>query len=308
MKLLSMVEVKKLQKLVNGDVLPEEPLYLHTSLRIGGPADVLVIPRDIRSVYNVVVFSREHEIPLYVIGNGTNVLVRDEGVPGIVLKISNVLKRAVVFKNYLICGASISLSYALKKALRHSLSGLEACAGIPGTIGGAIAMNAGSKEGCIGDVVEKVVVMDESGNVRVLSRVDCKFRYRESVFQESNFIILQAVLSLRREKRNVIIRRVKNRLLRRLSSQPLNMPSAGCVFKNPPNCSAGELIDRLGLKGLRIGGAMVSHVHANFIVNIGGATAKDVLSLIAIIRDKVYERFSINLDLELKIIPPLEPE
>ena len=302
-----MVELKKnrinLQNEIGGQVFFDEMLSNHTSFRIGGPANVLIIPKNIKDIEFILKLASNKKIPVCVIGNGTNLLVRDCGIRGIIIKISNTLDSMHVKERKIITGAGAPLAYVLKIATKHSLTGLEFTAGIHGTVGGAIAMNAGTHIGSISKVISEVTAMDLSGSLHVLSNEECGFGYRKSTFQEGHMIILQAEIVLTKGEKGKIEEKVSQIMKRRKKTQPLNKRSAGCIFRNPQGYSAGKLIEAVGLKGKRIGGAQISKIHPNFIINLKNAKASDVLALICLVQKEVAKKFGVFLDPEVRIIP-----
>jgi UDP-N-acetylmuramate dehydrogenase len=301
-KMAKTIIKSNLQNEIKGKILLNEPLSNHTSFRIGGPAEILVIPQDINDIKYIVKLAEQKQLSIHVIGNGTNLLVLDNGVKGIVIKIANTFDKIVVNGEKIVCGAGLSLSKLLNVAVEHGLSGLEFAAGIPGTVGGAVAMNAGSHNGAMSTITEKVVAVDYCGVMHQLTRDDCHFGYRESVFQEKPVIILEVEIILRKDGKKVIEEKIKRILEVRRENQPLDKPSAGCIFKNPENYAAAELIEKAGLKGKTINNAQVSLLHSNFIVNLGGAKAKDVLELIDLVKKEVA-KFGVSLNPEVRVIP-----
>jgi UDP-N-acetylmuramate dehydrogenase len=283
---------------VRGQVRLEEPMSRHTSMKVGGPADALVVPRDLEDLRRLVLGARREGIPLFLLG-GTNLLVKDGGIRGIVVKLTRFQKAAQEDES-LDAEAGISFPKLSQLALKTSLSGLEFACGIPGTLGGAIVMNAGTREGEIADVLESVVVMDLDGNVKTHPKKELGFAYRQSRLPEG--IIVGALLKLKTALPEEIRARMDTSLDHRRKTQPLHLPNAGCIFKNPVGDSAGRLIDDLQLKGRRVGHAQVSEKHANFIVNRGKAMAADVLALISVIRQRVKQEKGIDLGLEVKIV------
>ncbi len=283
---------------VRGQVRLEEPMSRHTSMKVGGPADALVVPRDLEDLRRLVLGARREGIPLFLLG-GTNLLVKDGGIRGIVVKLTR-FQKAVQEGESLDAEAGISFPKLSQLALKASLSGLEFACGIPGTLGGAIVMNAGTREGEIADVLESVAVMDPDGNVKTHPKKELELAYRKSKLPEG--IIVGALLKLKSALPEEIRARMDTSLDHRRKTQPLHLPNAGCIFKNPVGDSAGRLIDDLQLKGRRVGHAQVSEKHANFIVNRGKATAADVLALILEIRQRVKQEKGIDLGLEVKIV------
>jgi UDP-N-acetylmuramate dehydrogenase len=283
---------------VRGEIRLHEPMSRHTSMKIGGPADALVIPRDLDDLKEVVLGARQEGISVFLLG-GTNLLVKDGGIRGIVVKMSR-FQKVIQKGESLYAESGLSFPKLSWHALKAGLSGLEFACGIPGTLGGAIVMNAGTREGEIADVLASVTIMDLDGNVKEHSRDQLEFGYRESRLPKG--IIVGASLKLKPAPPAEIKARMDVSLNHRRKTQPLELPNAGCIFKNPVGDSAGRIIDELKLKGRRIGNAQVSEKHANFIVNRGKATASDVLALLDEIRARVKREKGIVLDLEVKIV------
>ncbi|MDI6839359.1 MAG: UDP-N-acetylmuramate dehydrogenase [bacterium] len=289
-----------------------EKLSSHTSFRIGGTCDTFMVPKTTTGLKLAIRYVAQNKLPLLVIGNGTNILVPDDGITGVVIKIGEpyfckfhlpTQCRDTPWRVLTIrVGVGISLQQLLKITANHSLSGLEFTAGIPGTLGGAIVMNAGAQRKTISEVIERVKVVDKSGNVYWVKNCESNFGYRDSRFRNSSEIIIEAELKLKKGDTVKIKNEIQEILKKREASLPLKLPSAGCVFKNPNNAIAGKLIELAGCKGLRSGDAQVSSKHANFIVNIGNATYKDVKTLISDVQHKVYEKFRIYLEPELVIL------
>ncbi|MDD5174729.1 MAG: UDP-N-acetylmuramate dehydrogenase [Candidatus Omnitrophica bacterium] len=293
--------------LIKGNIIPGERLGPHTSLRIGGPAAIWAEPRDMRDLKKIVVFAGENRIPMFVIGGGTNVLARDKGFKGIVIHLGS-----SAFKNIRIAGTTVRVGagYSVPALVRlccgEGLSGIESLIGIPGTVGGAICMNAGGSSSPlyknIGDYVSSLKVMDNKGNVKTLNRKALSFGYRSSNLSE--YIIIESDLELGKEEKSALKSRCSKFLRLKKDKQVLDGLSAGCVFKNPKNSqfTTGQMIEMLGLKGHIIGGAQVSRKHANFIINRGRASCEDVLKLVNMISKKVMDNYNISLELEIKII------
>jgi len=279
-----------------------EPMSRHTSFHIGGPADVFLMPRTVRDLQRVVSLTRELEAPLTVIGNGSNLLIRDGGLRGIVLKVAENLS-TIQFDG--VRGQAQSgalLADVSKTAAQCGLAGLEFAVGIPGTIGGGVMMNAGAYGGEMKDVVTHVTVVDEAGALLRLSASELQFAYRTSLLQTRPYIVAEIEMECRPcEPERVLAQMSRNQYLRE-SMQPLSYPSAGSVFKRPPGKYVGPMIQELGLKGHRIGGAQVSEKHAGFIVNAGGARAADVLALIQHVREQVQGKFGVWLETEVRVI------
>ena len=272
---------QKLKEIVSENQIKiNEPMKNHTSFHIGGPADIMVLPKSPNEVGSIIKLCKNNNIPFLVIGNGTNLLIKDEGIRGIVIKLAQNFNDAEVDKHIIKCKAGMALSTASRIALENSLSGLEFANGIPGTIGGAAVMNAGAYGGEMADIVKKVVVMDLDGNVYEMAKDELEYSYRRCILQDGGRILLEVEMELKPGEYAEIKRKMEDYLNRRREKQPLDLPSAGSAFKRPPGNFAGALIEKAGLKGYRIGGAMVSDKHAGFIVNVGNATFSDVKNLI----------------------------
>jgi UDP-N-acetylmuramate dehydrogenase len=278
------------------------PLAPKTWYRIGGPARWYVQPRTVEELQESVQRCTENDIPINVLGLGANLLVSDAGVDGAVFKLDQEHWRRVKFdQNTVEVGSGVDVQKLILRAVRQGLAGIESLAGIPGTIGGGIRMNCGGKFGDIGARVTSVSVMDSTGMIFERTKDDLVFDYRTSNISAP--FILGATLELEEEDPERIMRRTKEIWMYKRNSQPLNTKNAGCIFKNPRGLSAGALIDQAGLKGMRVGGAEVSAKHANFIIAHPGCRADDVLKLVKIIREKVYEKNEIHLESEVKIWP-----
>ena len=279
-------------------LLAQEPMAKHTSFRIGGPADVLAQPADEAELAALLKRAAEHAVPVTLIGNGSNLLVRDKGIRGLVIKLSNSFSDMKALGNELTFGSGISLAMASKKAASLSLSGLEFAVGIPGTIGGAVYMNAGAYDGEMAKVVTSVRVMDREGKISELKASELAFAYRHTALQNSGLIVTSVTCVLQPDEADAIAAKMADFSQRRISKQPLELPSAGSMFKRPVGYFAGTLIEQTGLKGYTVGGAQVSQKHAGFVVNVGGATAKDVLQLISDVQSKVFAAHGVRLEPE----------
>lgn len=288
--------LKLLEKNVKGKLLLEEPMAHHTSFRIGGKTEALFLPVDENDLLTSLYILQKEQEPYYLLGNGTNVLVSDKGLKGVVIKLGNQLAEIIPQTGSAMCG--VPLPKLLARLARLGLSGLENLAGIPGTVGGAIKMNAGVPFFSIGEVI-KAVKLFQDGKIIWLSREEITFSYRETSLGET--VILEAIFNLYPDSPAKIKERLQKVLLQRRRTQPIRAYSAGCIFKNPPFASAGELLDKAGAKGLREGGAYVSRKHANFIINRGDATAKDVFLLIQRCKELVKEKFGVELQLEIQL-------
>ena len=284
------------------ELLLEEPMAKHTSFRIGGPADVLAQPADEAELAALLKRAGEYAVPVTLVGNGSNLLVRDKGIRGLVIKLSNSFSSITVDGNVLTFGSGISLAMASKKAASLSLSGMEFAVGIPGTIGGAVYMNAGAYDGEMAKVVTSVRVMDREGKISELKASELAFAYRHTALQNSGLIVTSVTVSLQPGEEESIKAKMDDFSQRRISKQPLELPSAGSMFKRPPGYFAGTLIEQTGLKGYTVGGAQVSQKHAGFVVNVGGATAKDVLQLISDVQSKVFAAHGVRLEPEVLVL------
>lgn len=289
-------------ELSDSEIRPDEPMSRHTSFRIGGPADVLVMPRTVDDLGRAVRFARRHDLPLTITGNGSNLLVRDGGIRGVVVKLGEHFQRAVVTPPRIVAQSGILLGDVSRAAAVHALTGLEFAIGIPGTLGGAIIMNAGAYGGEMKDVVTRVTILDEGGEIHELTPEECRFAYRTSALQGTRSIVAEVEMALQPGDPDAISAKMADLTNQRESKQPLAFPSAGSVFKRPPGGYVGPMVESLGLKGRRIGDAQVSEKHAGFIVNCGHATARDVLDLIEHVRAAVREKFGVTLETEVRVI------
>lgn len=290
------------EALTPGSLLLDEPMKRHTTFQIGGPADYFVTPQTMTEVAAVVRLATQYQIPLTVFGNGSNVLVLDGGIEGIVVQFGERLASLSVSGEIVTAGAGALLADVSKFAAVQKLTGLEFAVGIPGSIGGAIFMNAGAYDGEMSAVTAAVSGVLPSGEIRRFERDELSFAYRHSLFQENGCIICEIELSLKNGERQKIYERMQELTMRREAKQPLEKPSAGSTFKRPTGYFAGTLIEETGLKGLRVGGAAVSEKHAGFVINDGGATAKDVLALIELIQQKVHDRHQVWLHPEVRVV------
>ncbi len=296
------IEKDKIRDLVAGQVLFEEPLKKYTSFQIGGPAEILVIPKDLEDLQKLIKYLYKQQISYQVIGNGTNLLISDQGLRDVVIKLNKVNNIIKFVDNKLITGGGVNLPVLAKKAAQRGLSGLEFATGLPATVGGAVVMNAGTELGSIADLLLKVKVLAITGDLKVYEREDLEFNYRSSKFQSHSEIIYEVEMELNKGDKELIIDRMREILVKRKGNQPLSLPNAGCIFVNPSSDSAGRMIDEAGGKGLQIGDAQISTKHANFIVNLGNATAEDVLNLIERVKGLVYNKYGINLEQEIKFL------
>ncbi len=294
---------------IQGEVRQNEPMSKHTSLRVGGPADLFIIPKDIDDVKTI--YRHLGETPLFVLGEGTNLLVSDRGFRGIVLSLKENFKsiQAPLFwrtaegeeKAVVKVGAGVKMSYLVKYLARYSLTGIEDLVGIPGSLGGAVIMNAGAEGTEIGQAIRSVTRVTSQGEIEVTQKKDLIFRYRKTLFPDGGGIVVEAELELKKGEAVDIQNKIDRHLSRRRNTQPLSLPNSGSVFKNPEGDKAGRLIEAAGLKGFSIGEAGISIKHANFIVNKGEAQAADVLDLIRHIQKVVREKTGVDLETEVVI-------
>lgn len=284
------------------DILIDEPMSKHISFRVGGPADILVKPSSEEQIKDILTFAKKENIPYLIIGNGSNLLVRDGGIRGIVIKIAENFNDFAIEGTTVTAQSGAMLSFMGKSIMRNNLTGFEFAAGIPGTLGGAIAMNAGAYGGEMKDIVKSVRLIDSQGNIVELSNEEMQFAYRKSILSKEEYIVLSAVMELKEGNYEEIRDIMKDLTNKRVTKQPLNLPSAGSTFKRPEGYFAAKLIEDCGLKGLTLRGAQVSDKHCGFVVNLGGAQAKDILDLIYVVKSTVYSKFGIMLEEEVKIL------
>ncbi|MFA6431681.1 MAG: UDP-N-acetylmuramate dehydrogenase [Candidatus Margulisiibacteriota bacterium] len=283
-------------------ILKNEPLKKHTTFRIGGNADHYCQPKNVQELLQALAFAKQNRIPVFIMGNGSNLLALDNGFRGLVVQAAD-SKKGIIFDGHLArVWAGTSLPKFIKAISKKGFSGLEFLAGIPGTVGGAVVMNAGAWGKEIGALIKEVSVICEDGTIRSLNKKELHFNYRKSSLQKMRCIVVEATFKLNKGKLSEINDRIRNYLEKRREGQPLGMPNAGSIFRNPPKQSAGKLIEEAGCKGMRSGDAQISQKHANFIVNLGEAKASDVLKLMTKAQKAVNDRFKIRLEPEIKIM------
>lgn len=280
----------------------DEPMKNHTTFKIGGAADVFVDAESVREISDIIKYCKSNDIPYMVMGNGSNMLVSDKGIRGVVIKVGAKMNDISIDGETVTAGAGARLSAVANEALKAELSGFETLSGIPGMLGGAIYMNAGAYGGEIKDVLESVTYIDADGEIQTAKKNVLDLSYRHSMFEDSGFVIVSAVMKLKKGNYNDIRAAMLDYNKRRADKQPLSMPSAGSTFKRPEGHFAGKLIQDSGLMGYTIGGAQVSDVHAGFLVNRGGATAEDVMKLIEYVQKTVMEKFGVHLEPEVRLI------
>lgn len=286
-----------------GDFFYDEPMKYHTSFCVGGPAKLLIKPRDEEAFVEILKSIRKNNYKYYILGNCTNIIVRDKGFDGIIIKLKNKLNDVKkVSDKEIYAGTGASMKKISEFAMENSLTGLEFAHGIPGSLGGAIVMNAGAYDGEIKNVVKSVKLLDEDLNVIEVPGEEMNFSYRHSLVQERDLIVLGATFSLEDGDKNEIREKYEDFDQRRADKQPLDMPSAGSTFKRPTGYFAGKLIDDSGLRGFTHKGAGISEKHCGFVVNKNKATAQDVLETIEIVQKVVHDKFDVTLEREVKII------
>ena len=294
---------KELEKYISkDDIFIDEPMSKHTSIKIGGPADVYAKLKSIENISKILKIVKEKNIPITILGNGTNILVKDNGIRGLVIRICDESYKMISDTEIEV--SSGMLNAKLARILQEKeLSGFEFASGIPGTIGGAIRMNAGAYGGQMQDIVKLTKYIDlDDLEVKELKNSEQQFSYRKSIFSDGNKAILSAVLKFTKGSKEEIKNKMNDNLMQRKEKQPIDKPSAGSTFKRGSDFITAKLIDECGLKGYKIGGAAISEKHAGFVVNLGGATAKDVLELCDIIKKTVYEKFRKEIELEVEVL------
>jgi UDP-N-acetylmuramate dehydrogenase len=292
---------KEARGLIKGRVLFDAPMRQFTSIKVGGPADTLFFPKDVDELRKVVRHARRRSIPYFILGKGTNLIVRDKGVRGWVISLNQGLKKVQTDGDEIESEAGLTLQQLVQFSIQRRLTGLEPFFGIPGTVGGGLAMNAGAWGVELKDVVSSISLMKEDGEVVERPRQKLRFSYRRLNIPAS-WIILRGRFQLKKGRKEEILEKVKSYSEMRKRTQPLEYPSAGSIFKNPKEGPAGKWIEEVGLKGFRKGQAMVSNRHANFIINLGKATAEEVINLMELVERKAYEEKGISLEREVRVI------
>ncbi len=286
---------------LENEIMIDEDMKNHIYFKVGGPADILLTPTSIDQLSETVKVCNENNIPYYVIGNGSNLLVKDGGIRGVVITLTK-LDKIQSKGNLIKAEAGVLLKDVSERAVENSLTGFEFACGIPGSVGGAVFMNAGAYDGEIKNVILEAEVLDSDGNIIILNRDELDLGYRTSKVMKENFIVLSAIFQLELGDKEKIQDRVNELTRKREEKQPLEYPSAGSTFKRPEGYFAGKLIQDAGLKGYSIGGASVSEKHSGFVINKGGATAKDILNLIEHIQNEVKKQFGVDLHPEVRIL------
>ena len=291
-KLLSILKVEQVKK--------DEPMKIHTTFRVGGPASYFVTPETEEEVAKVIEVCTQENVPYYIVGNGSNLLVSDQGYEGVIIQIYKQMNQVKITENEIHAQAGALLSMIANRAMEAELTGFEFAAGIPGTLGGACVMNAGAYGGEMKDVLEKVTVLTRDGDVKTLTKDELELGYRTSVIAKKDYIVLSAVIRLENGRKEEIKAVMDDLKEKRITKQPLEYPSAGSTFKRPEGYFAGKLIQDAGLRGFQVGGAQVSEKHCGFVVNKDQARAADVMNLMNQVSDKVYEMSGVRLEPEVK--------
>lgn len=289
-------------KAISPQLIINEPMKKHTTFKIGGDADMFVSVGSVDELSALIKLANKNGVKYTVIGNGSNLLVSDKGIRGLVIEIGQGMSDYKVNGNVICAEAGIMLKKLVSVAAAESLSGLEEVSGVPGTLGGGIFMNAGAYGGELKDTVKKVTYIDNNGDVHTIDAKDCNFGYRTSVFSKGGMYIVSAELELKKGDSEEIQAKMADYTQRRREKQPISYPSAGSTFKRPEGNFAGTLIEKAGLKGYTVGGATVSELHAGFVINIGGATAQDVIDVIEHTKKTVLEKFGIKLEPEVRFL------
>ncbi|MDF2865429.1 MAG: MurB [Clostridia bacterium] len=295
---------KSLEEVISKDKIKyNEPMSKHTTMKVGGPVDIMVFPNTIDEIIDVIKYAKENKLPVKVLGNGSNVIVSDLGIEGIVIKLTCNMSNALIEGEYVIATAGTSMPKIAVIAKQNSLSGFEFACGIPGTIAGGVKMNAGAYGGQIEDVFVSCKYLDNDLNLKEIENKDMNYSYRHSIFAENpSYIILEVKLKLVKSNFEDIDRKMKDNNLSRKTKQPLEYPSAGSVFRRPEGYFVGKLIQDSDLKGFSIGGAQVSEKHTGFVINKENATCEDLRNLIKHIQKTVYDKFNVELKTEVEFI------
>lgn len=293
---------KELKELGIKDIRKNELMKKHTTFRIGGPADIMILPSNEEEIIEVVSYCRKEDIDFMILGNGSNLLVKDKGIRGVVIKLNEDFAKISVDGTRIRAQSGALLTAISRKAMEHSLTGFEFANGIPGSIGGAITMNAGAYGGEIKDIVYKVRVLDRKNRILEYTNQEMNFRYRGSRIKDDDLIVLEAIIELEKGNFNTIKDKMKELTVKRTTKQPLNKASGGSTFKRPEGYYAAKLIEDSGLKGVKYGKAQVSDKHSGFIINTGDASCKEVLELIEIVKKTVRDKYNVSLEMEVKVI------
>lgn len=292
-----------LEKKINREyIIEDEMMNKHTTFKVGGPADLYVIPRSEEELVYAIEVCKSENVPYYVIGNGSNLLVTDKGFRGVIIEVYRQMSDITVEGNFITAYAGALLSKIANTALEHGLTGLEFAHGIPGALGGAVTMNAGAYDGEMKQVLESATVIDDKGQVRTLSSDELELEYRKSIISRLGYTVIKATMRLEDGDKEAISAKMKDLMQRRRDKQPLEYPSAGSTFKRPVGHFAGKLIMDAGLRGYQLGGAQVSEKHCGFVINKDHATCQDILDLIHYIQEEVKSKFDVQIEPEVKMI------
>ena len=294
---------EKLSRIIDKkNIYINEPMKKHTTFRVGGPADYFVLPTEVSQIINCIQLCKEEQIPYFILGNGSNLLVSDKGYRGVVIQIYKNMNHIQIDGHKIKAQAGALLSQIAKKALDAGLSGFEFASGIPGTLGGAAVMNAGAYGGEMKDILTSVTVLDENGQILHLEAKDLQLGYRTSIIKEKGYVVLEVELELQMGDPTQIQKRMEELKGQRVTKQPLEFPSAGSTFKRPVGYFAGKLIQDAGLRGFQIGDAQVSEKHCGFVINRGNATASEIAELIREVQRRVWENSGVHLETEVKFL------
>ncbi|HVN48267.1 MAG TPA: UDP-N-acetylmuramate dehydrogenase [Bacteroidota bacterium] len=294
-----MISLSDIQTILRGHITVDKPMAAYTWMKVGGPADFYIEPADRDDLISLIAYFHRQKYPWMVLGRGSNVLVSDEGIRGAVINVEPALSGIRLEENLVVAEAGVRLTKFVDFCVQNELAGVEMLAGIPGTIGGGVVMNAGAHQGEVADHLVEVEII-RNGSVQRFSKEQGQFAYRRSGFTQD--VVLSASFLLPKGDKEELAKRRRELILHRNETQPLELPNLGSMFKNPPQTHAAKLIEQAGLKGKRVGGAQVSEKHANFIVNLGAATAADVLRLIDLVKRTVYQNAGVMLELEVKLV------
>ncbi|MGM0502303.1 MAG: UDP-N-acetylmuramate dehydrogenase [Bacillota bacterium] len=293
--------IKNLKKIKNLDLVREQPLSDYTSFEVGGPADIFLIPTTIPAAQQAFKIINEAELPVLILGAGSNLVISDQGFAGAVIYTEQ-LDQIKIIDTTIIAQTGVSLAELSDTALEHNLTGFEFASGIPGSLGGGLYMNAGAYGGELKDVISEITVINSQGQQQVLDKSKINLGYRQSILQEKSYLAVEVELELERGSKSEIKAKIEDLTDKRWTKQPMEMPSAGSMFKRPANHYASALIDQAGLKGTRVGDAQVSTKHAGFVVNLGSATAQDIKELVELVQEKIYKEYEVELETEPRFI------
>ena len=295
------MDIKQIEKIISKEkIYINEPMSKHTSFKIGGPAECLVKIKNSEELKAILKLSQQENIPLTIIGNGSNILVSDDGIKGMVLKIE--IDTFFIDEETVKVGSGVKLGFIAQKCLKQAIAGFEFASGIPGTIGGAIRMNAGAHGKEMKDVITEITYMDRNGEIHKIQNEEAQFEYRHSMFADKDFIILEVEMKLEKGQEEEIQSKMTEYATYRKEKQPIEYPSAGSTFKRGSDFITAKLIDDCGLKGYQIGGAQISEKHAGFIINKGNATAEDVIKLMEYTKEQIYNKFGKVIEAEIEIV------